>query len=73
MYTSTIHKTKNEDSVTIGGFIPLQKVYGYEPIPKELTEEEGKHVLGAQGNVWTEYMKYPSKVEYMVFPCYCVE
>ncbi|MDF2193388.1 family 20 glycosylhydrolase [Paraflavitalea sp. CAU 1676] len=61
-------QTKNEDSVTIGGFIPLQKVYGYEPIPKELTEEEGKYVLGAQGNVWTEYMKYPSKVEYMVFP-----
>ncbi len=61
-------QTKNEDSVTIGGYTTVQKTYSYEPIPKELTEAEAKHVLGAQGNVWTEYMKYPSKVEYMIFP-----
>lgn len=61
-------QTKSEDSVTIGGFIPLQKVYGYEPIPKELTAEEGKYILGAQANLWTEYIHYPSKVEYMIFP-----
>jgi len=61
-------QTKNEDSVTIGGFIPLQKVYNYEPIPKELTAEEGKYVLGAQANLWTEYMGSPAKVEYMLFP-----
>ncbi|AXY72966.1 beta-N-acetylhexosaminidase [Paraflavitalea soli] len=61
-------QTKNEDSVTIGGYTTVQKVYSYEPIPKELNEEQAKHVLGAQGNVWTEYMKYPSKVEYMIFP-----
>ncbi|WP_276483300.1 family 20 glycosylhydrolase [Paraflavitalea pollutisoli] len=61
-------QTKSEDSVTIGGFIPLQKVYGYEPIPKELTAEEGKYILGAQANLWTEYILYPSKVEYMIFP-----
>ncbi len=61
-------QTKDEDSVTIGGFLPLGKVYSYEPIPKELDEEQGKYVLGGQCNVWTEYMQYPSKVEYMVFP-----
>lgn len=61
-------QTKNEDSVTIGGYTTVQKTYSYEPIPKELTEAEAKHVLGAQGNAWTEYMKYPSKVEYMIFP-----
>jgi hexosaminidase len=59
---------KKEDSVTIGGFLPLQKVYSYEPVPKELNEEQSKLVAGAQGNVWTEYMKTPSKVEYMIFP-----
>jgi hexosaminidase len=61
-------QTKNEDSVTIGSYLPLEKVYGYDPVPKELNEEEAKYILGAQGNVWTEYMAYPSKIEYMIFP-----
>jgi hexosaminidase len=61
-------QTKKEDSVTIGGYNPIEKVYAYEPVPKELNEEQAKYVLGAQANVWTEYMKYPSKVEYMIFP-----
>jgi hexosaminidase len=61
-------QTKKEDSVTIGGFLPLEKVYSYEPIPAELNEQQGKHVLGAQANVWTEYMANTAKVEYMIFP-----
>jgi len=61
-------QTKNEDSVTIGGFLPPDTVYNYEPIPKELNEEEAKFVLGAQGNVWTEYIANMSKLEYMIFP-----
>jgi len=59
---------KNEDSVTIGGYLNLAKVYSYEPVPKELNAEDAKYVLGAQGNVWTEYMNNPRKVEYMLFP-----
>lgn len=61
-------QSENEDSVTIGGYNPVEKVYAYEPVPKELTEEEGKYVLGAQANVWTEYMKNTKKAEYMIFP-----
>lgn len=61
-------QSKNEDSVTIGGFTSLEKIYHYEPIPKELNKEDEKYILGAQGNVWTEYMAYPSKVEYQIFP-----
>ncbi len=61
-------QTKNEDSVTIGGYTTVQKTYSYEPVPKELTAAEARHVLGAQGNVWTEYMKNRGKVEYMIFP-----
>ncbi len=61
-------QTKNDDSVTIGGYLTVQKVYEYEPIPAELTVADKKYVLGAQANVWTEYMKTPSKVEYMIFP-----
>lgn len=58
----------NEDSVTIGGFTPIEKVYSYEPVPKELNEAQAKYILGAQANLWTEYIRYPQKVEYMVFP-----
>ncbi|QKJ63434.1 beta-N-acetylhexosaminidase [Flavobacterium sp. M31R6] len=61
-------QTKNEKEVTIGGFTDLEKIYSYEPVPKELNEQEAKYVLGAQGNVWTEYMQNPAKVEYMIFP-----
>ena len=61
-------QTKNEDSLVIGGFLPLEKVYNYEPYPKELTEEQAKYITGVQANLWTEYIKYPSKVEYMIFP-----
>lgn len=61
-------QTKNEDSVTIGSYLPLEKVYNYEPVPKELTEAEAVYILGAQANLWTEYITNPAKVEYMIFP-----
>ncbi len=52
----------------IGGFLALEKVYSYEPTPDVLTAQEGKHVLGAQGNVWTEYIPTEKQVEYMALP-----
>jgi hexosaminidase len=61
-------QSKYEDSVTIGGYTNLEKVYGYEPVPASLQGAQAKYVLGAQANVWTEYIKYPSKLEYMIFP-----
>lgn len=61
-------QSKNEDSVTIGGYLPLEKVYAYEPVPSALQASESKYVLGAQVNVWTEYIGNISKLEYMVFP-----
>jgi alpha-L-fucosidase len=59
---------RNDDSLTIGGYLPLERVYQYEPIPKELKDDEADYVLGAQANVWSEYMSNPRKVEYMLFP-----
>lgn len=56
------------EPLAIGGYLPLKKVYGYEPVPSVLSDLEAKYILGAQGNVWTEYMKTPGQVEYMVFP-----
>ncbi|HJW17215.1 MAG TPA: family 20 glycosylhydrolase, partial [Flavisolibacter sp.] len=61
-------QTRNEDSVTIGGYTPLETVYKYEPIHVELNSADSAYVKGAQANVWTEYIHYPSKVEYMIFP-----
>jgi len=58
---------KNEP-VAIGGYTNLEKVYGFNPIPKELSTEEAQYILGAQANVWTEYMKTPEHVEYMIMP-----
>ncbi len=53
---------------SIGGNVPLEKVYGFEPVPAELTPAQARHVLGAQGNVWTEYMTTSDRVEWMVLP-----
>ncbi|MCA6450849.1 MAG: beta-N-acetylhexosaminidase [Chitinophagaceae bacterium] len=61
-------QNKQEDSLVIGGYLTVQKVYNYEPVPGALAAEDTKYILGAQANVWSEYMKTPAKVEYMVFP-----
>jgi hexosaminidase len=57
-----------DEPLAIGGFLPLKKVYGFNPIPAELSPEEAKYILGAQGNIWTEYMPTEDQVEYMAFP-----
>ena len=56
------------EPLAIGGFTTVQKVYGYEPVPEALTPVEAKHIIGAQGNVWTEYILTPEHVEYMALP-----
>ncbi|MCH6547773.1 MAG: family 20 glycosylhydrolase [Gemmatimonadetes bacterium] len=58
----------DHEPLAIGGYTPLEKVYAFEPVPDELTPDQAEHILGAQGNVWTEYMKTTDHVEYMVFP-----
>ncbi len=56
------------EPLAFGGYTTLQKVYNYEPIPAELKPEEHKYILGAQGNMWTEYILTPEHVEYMAVP-----
>jgi len=51
-----------------GGYLTLSTVYSFEPVPKELSPEEAKYVIGAQANLWTEYVPTPSHAEYMVVP-----
>ena len=63
------YQSRNPDEpLSIGGFLPLEKVYSFDPVPQELTEKEARHILGVQGNVWTEYIKTPRHCEYMAFP-----
>ncbi len=58
---------KNEP-IAIGGYTTLEKVYSFNPIPDELTADEAKYILGAQANVWTEYIPTTQQVEYMIMP-----
>ncbi len=66
---------QSEDRVTepygIGGLITLERAYSYRPVPEALTAEEARHVLGAQFQLWTEYMPKPANVEFMAFPRGC--
>jgi hexosaminidase len=57
-----------EEPVAIGGYLPLKKVYGFNPIPEGLLGKASEHILGAQGNIWTEYIPTTDQVEYMLFP-----
>ena len=61
-------QTENEDSLTYGGYLPVDSAYNYEPIPAALNLEQSKYVLGAQANMWTEYTNNPKIVEYMLLP-----
>ncbi|MFC4870730.1 beta-N-acetylhexosaminidase [Negadavirga shengliensis] len=59
---------KSTEPLAIGGFLPLDKVYSYSPIPDTLNADERKHVLGVQANLWTEYIPTNNKMEYFLFP-----
>ena len=59
--------TENEP-LAIGGYVPLERVYGYEPMPSSLTPDEQKHIIGVQANLWTEYIPTFAQAQYMVLP-----
>ncbi|RSK48903.1 glycoside hydrolase family 20 protein [Hymenobacter rigui] len=56
------------EPLAFGGYLPLSKVYTFEPTPKELTPAEQQYILGGQANIWTEYIPTEQQVEYMAFP-----
>ena len=68
VYLDLYQRESDHEPRANGGFIPLEKVYAYNPMPKALTPEEGKHVLGVQANLWTEYVLNEPHAEYMLFP-----
>ena len=68
LYFWTYQADPKTEPLAAGGYITLERVYRFEPIPDVLSFEESNYILGAQGCAWTEYMENPEKVEYMVFP-----
>jgi len=56
------------EPLAAGGLLTLEQVYNFEPVPKDLPKQEAKYIIGVQANVWTQYMKTPEYVEYMIFP-----
>jgi len=67
-YFDYYQRKSSDEPLAIGGFTPLQKVYEFEPIPKALDLNQSSKILGAQGNLWTEFIKTPEQVEYMTVP-----
>jgi hexosaminidase len=71
MYLDYSQTKRKGENPTIGGYVPLQKVYSFNPMPPKLSPDQEKHVLGVQGNLWGEYMPNMKQVEYMAFPRAC--
>jgi hexosaminidase len=67
-YFDHYQASPDSEPLAIGGFLPIDSVYLYEPVPAELEPEYAKHILGAQAQVWTEYIEGPKQVEYMAYP-----
>ncbi|MCG8580219.1 MAG: family 20 glycosylhydrolase [Bacteroidales bacterium] len=58
----------DSEPIAFNGYIPLEKVYNFNPIPKELSPENARHILGGQGNLWTEQVPDKAHMQYMAFP-----
>ncbi len=71
MYLDYYQADPNREPLAIGGFVPLSKVYSYNPTPAVLTAEQARHILGVQGQIWTEYIHTPGHAEYMAYPRAC--
>ncbi|MBI1753909.1 MAG: beta-N-acetylhexosaminidase [Acidobacteria bacterium] len=62
------YQAKGNEPLAIGGFTPLEKAYGYDPMPAGLDAAQQRHILGVQGQLWTEFVSTPAKAEYMIWP-----
>ncbi|MBN8823245.1 MULTISPECIES: glycoside hydrolase family 20 protein [unclassified Spirosoma] len=67
-YFDHLQGDPQQEPTGFGGSLPLASVYSYDPTPAGLTSEEASHILGAQGNLWTEYIPTPQQAEYMLWP-----
>ena len=68
VYLDHYQSDPNTEPLAIGGDLPLQKIYEYEPIPSELSAAEAPYIQGVQANLWTEYVPTTAHAEYMIYP-----
>ena len=68
LYIDHKQSTSIDEPVLIGGLAPYTKAYAYDPVPKVLTDDQKKYVIGVQANLWTEYVTSPAKAEYQAYP-----
>jgi hexosaminidase len=68
LYLDHYQGDQNVEQTAIGGYTTLEKTYSYEPVPEGLDKDKAHHILGAQGNVWTEYLYTPEQTEYTTYP-----
>lgn len=68
LYLNYYQGEPESEPTAIGGYLPLKKVYNYDPITRALTPEQQKYIIGAQANLWTEYIKDWKLAEYMLYP-----
>ena len=67
-YLDAFQDAPNTQPMAIGGYLTLEKVYSFEPVPDSFSTKEAELILGVQGNVWTEYIPTPEHFEYMIYP-----
>jgi hexosaminidase len=70
-YFDSYQSRNTEGKLAIGGYLPLDMVYNFEPVPDALNKEQAARILGAQGNVWTEYITHEERLNEMIFPRMC--
>jgi hexosaminidase len=68
LYFDYMQDSSASEPLAVKVLVNVKTVYSYDPVPQQFTEEQARHVLGVQANVWTEYMKTGDHVEYMVYP-----
>lgn len=67
-YNQADEKNAKYEPTLCGGYLPVEKVYSFEPYAEGISDEAKKHILGVQANLWTEYIQYPNQAEYQVLP-----
>ena len=61
-------KDQASEPLAIGGYVPVEKCYSFEPFTDEMTPEQREHIIGVQANLWTEYIGTQDYLEYMLLP-----
>ena len=71
VYLDYRQSDRSDEPIPVGTVLTIADVYRFDPVPPELTPDQARHILGGQGNIWTEHMDSPRTVDYFAFPRLC--